>query len=198
VLGIFGRENLDLATMWDPPSPTEPGAFAFRIFRNHDGAGGRFGDLSVRGTSADQARVSVYAALRGSSLTIIAINKATQALTSALGVANFSAAGPAAVYRYSGADLQHIVHEADLPVTAGQLSLALPASSITLLVIPGAGAPGDCDADGDVDWADYAAFASCLTGPATAPPPGCTCGDFNSNGRTDLADFARLQASWGP
>ena len=40
-LGIFGRERLDLATLWGPPKPDQPGAFAFRMFRNYDGKGGR-------------------------------------------------------------------------------------------------------------------------------------------------------------
>src|SRR5262249_36098961 len=63
VLGIFGREGLDLATIWGPPTMSQPGAFAFRVYRNYDGAGGAFGDTSVRGTSADQGRVAVYSAL---------------------------------------------------------------------------------------------------------------------------------------
>ena len=40
VLGIFGREGLDLATLWAPPTASQPGAFAFRMYRNYDGAGG--------------------------------------------------------------------------------------------------------------------------------------------------------------
>src|SRR6201999_1082413 len=72
VLGIFGREGLDLATMWDPPASNQPGAFAFRMFRNYDGAGAAFGGTSVRAVSADQSRVAVYAALRADgALTII-------------------------------------------------------------------------------------------------------------------------------
>src|SRR5579872_1778047 len=64
LLGIFGREGLDLATLWGPPKPTDPGAFAFKIFRNYDGIGGAFGDTSVQASSADQAQLAVYAALR--------------------------------------------------------------------------------------------------------------------------------------
>src|SRR5207244_3894659 len=42
VLGIFGREGLRLATIWDGPTPTQPGAYAFRIYRNYDGLGHGF------------------------------------------------------------------------------------------------------------------------------------------------------------
>ena len=34
VLGIFGREGLDLATLWGPPEINQPGMFAFRMYRN--------------------------------------------------------------------------------------------------------------------------------------------------------------------
>jgi uncharacterized protein (TIGR03437 family) len=48
LLGIFGREGLDMATLWGPPKPTDPGAFAFKIYRNYDDAGGAFGETSVQ------------------------------------------------------------------------------------------------------------------------------------------------------
>src|SRR5262249_10087917 len=48
VLGIFGREGLDLAMLWDPPTASQPGAFAFRLYRNYDGGHHKFGDESVQ------------------------------------------------------------------------------------------------------------------------------------------------------
>ncbi len=54
VLGIFGREGLDLATLWSPPKTGEPGEFAFRMYRNYDGVGAQFGDTRVRAISTDQ------------------------------------------------------------------------------------------------------------------------------------------------
>ncbi len=47
VLGIFGREGVELANMWSPPAPTDPIAYAFRLYRNFDGQGGRFGETGV-------------------------------------------------------------------------------------------------------------------------------------------------------
>ena len=86
VLGIFGREGLDLATMWGEPKPTDPGAYAFRMYRNYDGAGSRFGDVSVSATSADQGQLAVYAAQRSSddALTVMVVNKTGEDLTSPL------------------------------------------------------------------------------------------------------------------
>src|SRR5262249_38599701 len=55
ILGIFGREGLDFATLWNYPDSglgydhfeTLPGAYAFRMYRNYDGSGSKFGDVSV-------------------------------------------------------------------------------------------------------------------------------------------------------
>lgn len=138
ILGIFGREGLDLATLWAPPTLHQPGAFAFRMYRNYDGAGSAFGDTSVYANSAAPDTLSVYAAQRSAdgALTIMVINKSTASLTRSLQVSNFNAT-TAQVYTYSGANLNEIVRSADQPASAGSLSLIYPASSITLIVLPG-------------------------------------------------------------
>jgi hypothetical protein len=94
VLGIFGRERVDLATLWGPPAANDPGAFAFRMYLNVDGKGGRFGNTGVQATSADPDRLSVYAARRGKNgaLTLMAINKTGTKLTSTIALAHFDAA----------------------------------------------------------------------------------------------------------
>jgi Glycoside hydrolase family 44 len=135
VLGIFGREGLDLATKWAPPSAYEPGAFAFKMYRNYDGQGGTFGEMKVRAESDDQGMLSVYAAVRADgALTVIIINKSGAPLTSPLQIANFNG-GTAQLYRYSNADLTKILQEADVVLESGAVTLTYPADSITLLVI---------------------------------------------------------------
>jgi hypothetical protein len=136
VLGIFGREGLDLATMWGEPQPSQPGAYAFRMYRNYDGAGGRFGDVSVSATSADQGQLAVYGAQRASdgALTVMVVNKTGGDLTSALSVAGFTGNGTAQRYTYSPADLDAIVRGGDLELSGGSVAATYPANSITLLV----------------------------------------------------------------
>ena len=136
-LGVFGREGLDLATLWAAPGINEPGAFAFRIYRNYDGSGHGFGDVGVDATSADQAQVSIYASQRTTdgALTIVAINKTSTALTSSLALTGFSPASPAAVYRYDATAPGAIVRQADLAVSASGYSATYPANSITLVVM---------------------------------------------------------------
>lgn len=152
VLGIFGREGLDLATLWSPPTATQPGAFAFRMYLNYDGLGGSFGNVGVRATSADQSKLAIYAADRTAdgAKTFMVINKTGDDLTSTMSVGNgTSAVGTSAqVWRYSAANLSGITREADLPILQpppvfppgpSAIPATFPANSITLLVVPGAG-----------------------------------------------------------
>jgi hypothetical protein len=138
VLGIFGREGLDLATLWGPPDTTNaPGIFAFRMYRNYDGQGSAFGETSISATSADQDKLAIYAAQRGQdrALTLMIINKTGQALTSTLTLTNFQPAAIAQVYRYSAANLAAVVHGPNQVVIAGGFTAVFPANSITLFIL---------------------------------------------------------------
>ncbi len=138
VLGIFGRERLDLATLWSPPQFNDPLAFAFRMYRNYDGSGSAFGDLGVSAVSADQGKVSVYSAIRGSdgALTIMVINKAGNGQICSLNLTGYTPAAKAEVYQYSEENLSAIVRQSDVDITASGLQYTFPRSSITLFVIP--------------------------------------------------------------
>ena len=138
VLGIFGREALDLATLWDPPTASQPGAYAFRMYRNYDGASSAFGDTSVRAASSAQDQLAIYAAQRSGdrALTLMLINKTSTPLTSTIVLTGFTPFGSAHVYRYAPDNLSAITHLADQPLTPGGFSATYPASSITLVVLP--------------------------------------------------------------
>ncbi|MFN8445552.1 MAG: glycoside hydrolase family 44 protein [Caldilineaceae bacterium] len=140
ILGIFGRERVDLATIWDPPAANQPAAYAFRIYRNYDGAGATFGDVSVQATSSDQAKLAIYAAQRSSdnSLTLMMINKTGNALAATLalsGMLNGQLPAKAEVYRYSTANLSAIVRQADQAISGNGFMASYPANSITLVRI---------------------------------------------------------------
>jgi uncharacterized protein (TIGR03382 family) len=139
VLGIFGREQLDLATLWGAPTSTQPGAFAFRMYLNYDGSRSGFGDTSVSASSADQSQLAVYAAQRtlDGALTVMVINKSGSNLTSALALSGFAPNADAEVFQYSGANLNAIARAADQQVTSSGFTYTYPASSLTLLVLTG-------------------------------------------------------------
>src|SRR5581483_465111 len=92
ILGIFGREGLDIGTLWGPPDPTSqiPGLMAFEIYRNYDGKNAAFGDTALSSTSADQSKLSVYGALRSSdgAITLTVINKTYGDLTATVSLPN--------------------------------------------------------------------------------------------------------------
>ena len=140
-LGIFARERVDLATMFGGPSAASPVADAFRLYRNYDGAGSRFGGTYVRSASDDQGRVAVYAALRASdgALTVALVNKAATAQTSKLSLAGFTASAAGQAWQSTGTGF---TRKADVPVSGGALQADLPGHSMTLLVLPAAGGTG--------------------------------------------------------
>lgn len=136
ILGIFGREGLDLATLWGPPSINQPAAFAFRMYRNYDGQGSVFGETSIQAASANQEKLAIYAARRNDGkLTVMVINKTAQPLISTLTLTGFTSAAHAQVYRYGPTNLSAIVHQADQLVTATGFTATYPENSITLIVL---------------------------------------------------------------
>ncbi|MFN8195440.1 MAG: glycoside hydrolase family 44 protein [Nocardioidaceae bacterium] len=138
VLGIFGREGLDLATLWGPTKASDPWAFAFRIYRNYDGASAKFGDTSVKATSSAQGRLAAYAATRSSdgALTVVVINKTGSAIPAKLALSSFAGGAKAKVWRYSAAHPRDIVRAGSVALSGGRLATTYPKSSITLLVLP--------------------------------------------------------------
>ncbi len=137
VLGIFGREGLDLATLWSPPAPGQPGAYAFRMYRNYDGQGRKFGETRVRTVSADQGKVAAYGARRGDdgALTLMLVNKSGAPITTTVMLADFPMTGAVQVYQYGPQHLDAIQRLADAVVSGGRWHALLPADTITLLIV---------------------------------------------------------------
>src|SRR5262249_21518859 len=77
VLGIFGRESLDLANRWTTPAAGSPAYLAMKMYRNYDGQKDTFGETSVSTTAPNPDQVSAFSAIRSAdgSLTIMVINK---------------------------------------------------------------------------------------------------------------------------
>lgn len=145
ILGIFGREGLDLGAVWGPPNWNSPLMFAFKIFRNYDDAGAEFGDTSLDAKSADQGKLAVYAARRtaDSTVTVVVINKTFGDLRTDLALDHFKAKEPAKVYQYSGADLTQICVLSPVKASKGDKNSSasvvkdqlFPAMSITMYAI---------------------------------------------------------------
>ena len=146
ILGIFGREGLDIGTLWGTPDPIKqiPGLEAFKVFRNYDGNNSTFGDVAVTSISTNQSKLSAYAAFRSSdhALTLVILNKTYGDLSSTLSITGLpTTTTTAKSFLYSQANLNAIVPQSNLPVTPGlstapsTLTSTFPAQSITILVM---------------------------------------------------------------
>jgi hypothetical protein len=141
VLGIFGREGLDVATRWTTPAASTPTYKAIKMFRNYDGAGAGFGETSVSAVAPSPDSLSTFAAIRAKdgALTIVAVNKALTGSTSAVfSLANFGGT-TAQVWQLTSANA--IVRQGDAAVSGGSLSLTLPAQSVTMIAVAPGGTP---------------------------------------------------------
>ena len=140
ILGIFGREGLDLAARWTTPDATTPTYKAIKIYRNYDGNKSTFGDVSVSATGPNPDNVAVFAAQRtsDSALTVMVISKYLSGSTPvSINLANFTPAGTAQVYQLTSANA--ITRLADLTLSGATAAFTAPAQSITLLVLPHSG-----------------------------------------------------------
>lgn len=157
VLGIFGREGLDLATReqvgihgiddregldlpkrWTPPAGSTMVDKAFQMYRNYDGRRSTFGDTRVRiVNSANVDDVSSFAAERSKdgALTVMIVAKVLTGVRSIdIGLNNFAAGDKAQVWQLTAAG--RIDRLVDLAVTNSSAKLSVPAQSVTLVVFP--------------------------------------------------------------
>jgi Glycoside hydrolase family 44 len=162
VLGILGREGVDLATRWIQPDPSTPTYLAFKLYRNYDGAGSSFGDSSVSDMVVNPDNLSSFAATRTSdgALTVIIDNKVLSGSTPVtINLANFNAGSVAQVWQLTSAN--SIEQLTTVAVASNSLTTTVPAQSITLLVIPPQAST--------LNFAQWLAFYH-VTGTGTATP----------------------------
>jgi hypothetical protein len=137
VLGIYGREGVDLACYWTAPPKGSPGALAFSMYTNYDGQGSGFGDTVLKATSdAPVDDIAVYASKDSStgSMVLMLINKRSDAeLPTDIDLAGWTGDTSVSAYRLAGAAPTAIQPLTGVTASSGKLSVRLPASSITLL-----------------------------------------------------------------
>jgi hypothetical protein len=137
ILGIFGREGLDLATRWTTPDGSTPTYQAMKMYRNYDGNKSTFGDTSILTTVPDPDQLAAFGAVRtrDGALTLMAINKdPLNATPLQASLANYPGAGFAQRWQLTSSGI--IQKLPMLTVTNDLLSDLLPSQSITLYVVP--------------------------------------------------------------
>jgi len=142
ILGIFGREGLDLATRWTIPAATTPTYKAMKLFRNYDGNKSAFGETSINATGPNPDNVSVFAAQRSSdnALTVIVINKQLTAAAAAnLTFTNCQLAGTGQVWQLTSSN--SILKLPNVSFAGNAFSNSVLPQSITFYVLPTATSP---------------------------------------------------------
>jgi hypothetical protein len=134
VFGILARERADLAFIWTHPEGTQE--LAWKLFRNYDGAGGRFGDRFIP-TDCTSNDLTVYAAKRtkDGATTIVVVNKNLGGPC----VVKLNAAGLKGRIRLWRFDQETECRVAEVTKDAGPvdgaISLTVPAASATIVVV---------------------------------------------------------------
>ena len=137
VLGIFGREGVAVASLWELNGDEHFTYAAFQAYRNFDGAGGAFGDTSMSAVSSDVPTATVYASYdlaKPNRVVVVAINKATAAKTAGITVAHPTSFKTAKVFTVTASGGAKPV--SGVPLTAVAVNAfryTMPAQSVTVI-----------------------------------------------------------------
>jgi hypothetical protein len=132
-LGRFGQANLFSAYYWDVPEPNSPAYWAFRAYRDYDGVGSQFGDLS-RPTDAERP-MSLFASTTtgGDRDVLVVLNSSPDhQLDTTIDIAGCRRSS-AAVYQYAGAPTGFVSGSAT--VADEQVRISLAPFSITVIAL---------------------------------------------------------------
>jgi hypothetical protein len=194
VLGIFGREGVFAASLWELNGGTSYINAAFNVYRNYDGAGGTFGDISVDADTSNIAQSAVYASVDESDpnrMTVVAINRTANPLTTGIAVTHDRVFDHAEVYRLTSGST-NIEQQSDIELDlVNAFQYTMPAYSVTTLVLISDGLPGDFNRDGLVDAGDFTVWRDSLG------QNGDLAADANEDNVVDAADYAFWQANFG-
>jgi len=137
ILGIFGRQGLNLATRWTTPATGSPTYLAMKMYRNYDSQGHTFGDTSVLAGGPNPDNVAVFASQRSAdeALTVMVVSKyLTGTAPLVINVTNFTGSGTAQVWQLNASNV--IAQLPSLAYTNRELQTTVPGQSVTLFVLP--------------------------------------------------------------
>lgn len=137
ILGIFGREGLDMASRWTTPATNSPAYLASKMYRNYDGARHAFGETSVYAGVPNPDEVAAFASKRSADgyVTVMVINKRLSGSTPlTVRLTGITKNRVVQVYQLKSGSTS-INHLANSTTSGNQLTATLPAQSVTLYVI---------------------------------------------------------------
>jgi hypothetical protein len=135
-LGIFGREDVYMASYWRYPDSKGAGFQAFKMYTNFDGKGSNFGDQSIPAVSSQETAVRSFAALdskSGRMRVILVNNSAINDQTVDLKLSKSLPVQQANVYELSAATKNILTARPGLNFGGNKLQVKVPAYSAVLL-----------------------------------------------------------------
>ncbi len=130
VFGILAREKVEYAFHWKGAEGSQEAAW--KLYRNYDGNGNRFGDISLE-TKSHSQDVGVYAAKRtkDNAVTVVLVNRNLGGSCD-LELSLAGVTGKAKIFQF---DQANRVEEKTVGKVDGSVKLTLPAASASILVI---------------------------------------------------------------
>ncbi len=141
VLGVFGSNGVFSAALWPLASNEQYIAGGMAMFRNYDGKGSTFGDISVSVSNPDPTDTSLYASdysTNSARMTLVAINKSTGNLTVQLPLPNApngQAFAQAAIYDLTAANFTPQFVENVVITNPANFSYTMPSYSVTTIAL---------------------------------------------------------------
>jgi hypothetical protein len=138
VLGIFGREDLFAAALWDLAGSTTFVDGAFAAYCNYDGAGARFGDTSVGAATSNQETTSVYASVdagREDRVVLVAVNKSTGKTTADIVLTHAVSLTRGQVWQITASSPTPVTGSPLVASARNSFRLEMPASSVTTVAL---------------------------------------------------------------
>ncbi|MBN2714675.1 MAG: endoglucanase A [Deltaproteobacteria bacterium] len=133
VLGIFGREEVYIATVWTFDATYVYGAID--MFQNYDGAKAKFGDTHILATTSSIEDTSIYASLDStdsSRMVLVAINKSNRPINASISITHDTQFTTGSIYQLTSGSAS--------PAPAGTASITnnmfthtLPALSVSTI-----------------------------------------------------------------
>jgi hypothetical protein len=137
-LGVFGREDLFAAALWDLQGGMRYVDGAFALYCNYDGAGGRFGDTSIGAATSNHETTSVYASVdegRDDRMVLVAVNKSTGPTTAEILVTHAVDLARGQTWQIGGASASPARGPDLAPSARNAFRLEMPPSSVTAVVL---------------------------------------------------------------
>jgi hypothetical protein len=138
ILGVYGQENIEVATYFDRPS--QYAATGFKLFTNFDGNNSTYGDTYVEAITSDLPNATIYASTESASndgkLHVVVISKNMNGSVSGTFTINGSKSYTKAEVYYFDGSSQNIKKAADITaITSNAFTYTLPQHSAVHFVL---------------------------------------------------------------